>query len=157
VDPLGGSWYVESLTDRIEREALALVREVDNLGGAAAAIERGFFQDAIARSAYALQQAQESGAAIVVGVNRFTDESAAPSIATPDFPELEARQRSRVAAVRAARDGVAAISALGSVEQAARGNEPLMPRIIEAVRARATLGEISDTLRRAWGVYRPAR
>jgi methylmalonyl-CoA mutase N-terminal domain/subunit len=157
VDPLGGSWYVESLTDRIEREALALIREVDNLGGAAAAIERGFFQDAIARSAYALQQAQESGAAIVVGLNRFTDDSAAPSTATPDFPELEARQRSRVAAVRAARDGVAAISALGSVEQAARGTEPLMPRIIEAVRARATLGEISDTLRKAWGVYRPAR
>ncbi len=157
VDPLGGSWYVEALTDRIEREALALVREVDGLGGAAAAIERGFFQDAIARSAYALQQAQESGETTVVGVNRFTDDSPPPAIATPDFAELEARQRTRVAAVRAARDGAAADAALAAVEQAARGTEPLMPPIVEAVRARATLGEISDALRKAWGVYRPAR
>jgi methylmalonyl-CoA mutase N-terminal domain/subunit len=156
VDPLGGSWYVEALTDRIEREALALMNEVDRLGGAAAAIERGFFQDAIARSAYALQQAQESGELTVVGVNRFVDASAPPPIATPDFPELETRQRARVAAVRAARDAGAAERALEAVARAARGTEPLMPPIIDAVRARATLGEISDTLRRAWGVYGPA-
>jgi methylmalonyl-CoA mutase, N-terminal domain len=155
VDPLAGSWYVEATTDRIEREALALVQEVDGLGGAAAAIERGFFQDAIARSAYALQQAQESGRATVVGVNRFTDDSAAPPIAAPNFPELEARQRARLAAVKAARDRVAVGRALAAVRQAAGGTQPLMPPIIEAVRARATLGEISDALRQAWGVYRP--
>jgi methylmalonyl-CoA mutase N-terminal domain/subunit len=155
VDPLAGSWYVEATTDRIEREALALVQEVDGLGGAAAAIERGFFQDAIARSAYALQQAQESGRATVVGVNRFTDDSAAPPIAAPNFPELEARQRARLAAVKAARDRVAVDRALAAVRQAAGGTQPLMPPIIEAVRARATLGEISDALRQAWGVYRP--
>ncbi|HTK42400.1 MAG TPA: methylmalonyl-CoA mutase family protein [Gemmatimonadales bacterium] len=154
VDPLAGSWYVEATTDRIEREALALVQEVDGLGGAAAAIERGFFQDAIARSAYALQQAQESGRATVVGVNRFTDDSAAPPIAAPNFPELEARQRARLAAVKAARDRVAVDRALAAVRQAAGGTQPLMPPIIEAVRARATLGEISDALRQAWGVYR---
>jgi methylmalonyl-CoA mutase N-terminal domain/subunit len=157
VDPLGGSWYVEALTDRIEREALALIREVDGLGGAASAIQRGFFQDAIARSAYGLQQAQESGEATVVGVNRFTDDSPPPAIATPDFAELETRQRARVGAVKAARDGAAADGALAAVEQAARGTKPLMPPIIEAVRARATLGEISDALRKAWGVYRPER
>jgi methylmalonyl-CoA mutase N-terminal domain/subunit len=155
VDPLAGSWYVEATTDRIEREALALVQEVDGLGGAAAAIERGFFQDAIARSAYALQQAQESGRATVVGVNRFTDDSAAPPIAAPNFPELEARQRARLAAVKAARDRVAVDRALAAVRQAAGGTQPLMPPIIEAVRVRATLGEISDALRQAWGVYRP--
>jgi methylmalonyl-CoA mutase N-terminal domain/subunit len=155
VDPLAGSWYVEATTDRIEREALALVQEVDGLGGAAAAIEQGFFQDAIARSAYALQQAQESGRATVVGVNRFTDDSAAPPIAAPNFPELEARQRARLAAVKAARDRVAVDRALAAVRQAAGGTQPLMPPIIEAVRVRATLGEISDALRQAWGVYRP--
>ena len=156
VDPLGGSWYVESLTDRIEREAQALVEEVDRLGGSAAAIERGFLQEAIARSAYALQQAQEAGELTVVGVNRFTDDSRPPAIIAPNFPELEARQRARVTAVRAARDGPAVERALTAVGQAARGTAPLMPPIIEAVRARATLGEISDTLREAWGVYRPA-
>jgi methylmalonyl-CoA mutase N-terminal domain/subunit len=155
VDPLAGSWYVEATTDRIEREALALVQEVDGLGGAAAAIERGFFQDAIARSAYALQQAQESGRATVVGVNRFTDDSAPPPVAAPNFPELESRQRARLAAVKAARDRVAVDRALAAVRQAAGGTQPLMPPIIEAVRARATLGEISDALRQAWGVYRP--
>jgi methylmalonyl-CoA mutase N-terminal domain/subunit len=157
VDPLGGSWYVEALTDRIEQEAQALVTEVDRLGGAVAAIEQGFLQDAIGRSAYALQQAQESGELTVVGVNRFTDDSSPPAISTPDFPELEARQRGRVAALRAARDNGSVERGLALVGRAAGGNEPLMPPIIEAVRARATLGEISDTLRKAWGVYRPAR
>jgi methylmalonyl-CoA mutase N-terminal domain/subunit len=155
VDPLGGSWYVEALTDRIEREARALIEEVDRLGGAARAIERGFFQEAIARSAYAQQQAQESGALTVVGVNRFTDDSAPPAIATPDFPELEVRQRERLADVRARRDGKAAAGALAAVGRAAAGDGSLMPPIVEAVRARCTLGEISDALRAAWGVYRP--
>jgi methylmalonyl-CoA mutase, N-terminal domain len=155
VDPLAGSWYVEALTDRIEREALALVQDVDRLGGAASAIERGFFQESIARSAYALQQAQESGKATVVGVNRFTDDSAPPTIAAPNFPELEARQRASLAAVKAGRNQVAVDHALVAVGHAARSSQPLMPPIIDAVRARATLGEVSDALRQAWGVYRP--
>ncbi len=155
VDPLGGSWYVEALTDRIEREARALVEEVDRLGGAARAIERGFYQEAIARSAYAHQQAQESGKLSVVGVNRFTDDSAPPAIEVPNFPELEARQRARLADARGRRDGAAARRALGAVGGVARRTEPLMPAIIDAVRARATLGEISDTLRTEWGIYRP--
>ncbi|MGE5232385.1 MAG: methylmalonyl-CoA mutase [Deltaproteobacteria bacterium] len=155
VDPLGGSWYVEALTDRIEGEARALIEEVDRLGGAARAIERGFYQEAIARSAYAYQQAQESGRLAVVGVNRFTDDSAPPAIAIPNFPELEARQRARLADTRARRDATRVRRTLGEVGRAAAGTGPLMPAIIDAVRARATLGEISDALRAEWGTYRP--
>ncbi|HEU5170257.1 MAG TPA: methylmalonyl-CoA mutase family protein [Gemmatimonadales bacterium] len=156
VDPLAGSWYVEALTDRIEHEARRLIEEVDAMGGAAAAIERGFFQEAIARSAYELQRAQEAGEVTVVGVNRFTEDAPPPRIETPDFPELEARQRARLAEVKARRDAARAEAGLRAVGDAAAGTTPLMPAIIDAVRARATLGEISDALRRVWGVYRPA-
>ena len=96
VDPLAGSWYVESLTDAIEEGARALIAEVDALGGAARAIERGFFQEAIARSAYEIQKAQECGELVVVGVNRFADGSPPPTIETPDFSALEARQKARL-------------------------------------------------------------
>jgi methylmalonyl-CoA mutase, N-terminal domain len=156
IDPLGGSYFVEALTDRIEAGALALIREVDALGGAAAAVARGYFQEAIARSAWELQQRQESGAQVVVGVNRFTDGAPPPVIAMPDFAELAARQRARLAEVRARRDARAVASALDSVGKAASGSAPLMPPILDAVRARATLGEISDALRQIWGSFRPA-
>jgi methylmalonyl-CoA mutase N-terminal domain/subunit len=156
VDPLAGSWYVESLTDRIEAGARALIEEVDALGGAAKAIERGFFQEAIARSAWELQQRQESGDQVVVGVNRFTDDSPSPKIETPDFSALESDQKARLAAVKQRRDAAAVTSALSALRIAAEGSDPLMPPILDAVRARATLGEISDTLRAVWGVYRPA-
>jgi methylmalonyl-CoA mutase N-terminal domain/subunit len=154
VDPLGGSWYVESLTDRIEAEARALVEQVDGLGGAARAVERGWFQDAIARSAYEHQQAVEAGRQVVVGVNRFTDDSPAPIMPVPDYSALAARQRQRLAEVRGRRDGESVRGALAGVEAAARGTASLMPPILEAVRVRATLGEISDVLRACWGVYR---
>ncbi|MFL5403263.1 MAG: methylmalonyl-CoA mutase [Gemmatimonadales bacterium] len=156
VDPLAGSYYVESLTDDIESGARALIAEVDALGGAARAIERGFFQEAIARSAYELQKAQESGDRVVVGVNRFTDDSSSLSIDTPDFSVLERQQRDRLATIKRDRDARAVKAGLAEVRQAAAGAAPLMPPIIAAVRARATLGEISDTLRAVWGVYRPA-
>ena len=155
VDPLAGSYYVESLTDAIEAGARELIARVDELGGAAKAIERGYFQEAIARSAYELQQAQESGEMVVVGVNRFTDGSPPPVIEAPDFSALEAEQRARLAAVKLARDGEAVRVRLAELRAAAAGTTPLMPPILEAVRARATLGEISDTLREVWGVYRP--
>ena len=156
IDPLGGSYYVEALTDRIEAEALALIREVDGLGGAAEAVARGYFQEAIARSAWELQQRQESGGKVVVGVNRFTDGSPPPVIAMPDFAGLATRQRARLSEVRARRDGQAVASALGEVRKAAAGSDPLMPPILAAVRARATLGEVSDALRQVWGSFRPA-
>lgn len=157
IDPLGGSWYVEQLTDRLEGEAMALVAEVDALGGAARAVEIGYFQEKIAASAWALQQRQEAGELVVVGVNRFTDAGPPPSIPSPDYPALEERQRARLAATKAARDGAAVARTLAAVEQGARGTAPLVPLIINAVRARATLGEVSDALRRAWGVYHPGR
>ena len=156
VDPLAGSWYLESLTDRIEADARGLIAEVDALGGAAAAIDRGYFQEAIARSAWALQQAQESGQQVVVGVNRYTDDSPALDIARPDYSALAMRQKARLAEVKAKRDAGAVRATLETVGSAARGTVPLMPSIIEAVRARATLGEISDSLRAAWGEFRPS-
>jgi methylmalonyl-CoA mutase, N-terminal domain len=155
VDPLAGSYYVESLTDDIETAARALIEEVDALGGAARAIERGFFQEAIARSAYELQKAQESGERVVVGVNRFTDDSPPVSIAAPDFSALESQQRARLKEVKRVRDPQAVRTALAAIGDAARGADQLMPPIISAVRARASLGEISDALRAVWGVYRP--
>ncbi len=157
IDPLGGSYFVEALTDRIEAEALALIEEVDALGGAAAAVEQGHFQEAIARSAWAAQQRQEAGTQVVVGVNRFTDDERPPVIAMPNFAELAGRQRARLVAVRAARDAARVATALAAVRAAAGTTEPLMPTILDAVRVRATLGEISDALRGVWGTYRPAR
>jgi methylmalonyl-CoA mutase N-terminal domain/subunit len=154
VDPLAGSYYVESLTDSIEQGARKLIQHVDELGGAARAIERGFFQDAIARSAYDLQKAQEAGDRVVVGVNRFTDDSPPLTIASPDFSALETQQRGRLAQVKAGRDSEAVHAALSGLREIAAGQGALMPAIITAVRARATLGEISDTLRAVWGVYR---
>jgi methylmalonyl-CoA mutase N-terminal domain/subunit len=155
VDPLGGSHYVENLTDEIERKARGLIDEIDALGGAVKAVETGFYQEAIGRSAYELQKAQEDGRVTIVGVNRFTSDEQPAPLALPDFPELEARQRRRVEQARAARDQDRVAQRLGALEEAARGSAPLMPLIIEAVRVRATLGEISDALRRAWGVYQP--
>jgi methylmalonyl-CoA mutase N-terminal domain/subunit len=156
IDPLAGSYYVETLTDSIERQARELIAEVDAAGGAARAIEQGFFQDAIARSAYELQKAQESGERVVVGVNRFTDDSAPLPIETPDYTALEEQQRSRLSAVKRRRDAGTVDRALYLVREAAVGDHRLMPAIVEAVKVRATLGEISDTLRAVWGVYRPA-
>jgi methylmalonyl-CoA mutase N-terminal domain/subunit len=156
VDPLAGSYYVEALTDSIETGARELIAVVDELGGAARAIEQGFFQEAIARSAYAIQKAQESGERVVVGVNRYVDDSLPLSIQAPDFSALEGEQRARLMEVRQRRDGRAVAAALKRVRNAAAGSDPLMPPIIDAVRTRATLGEISDTLREVWGVYRPA-
>ncbi len=153
VDPLAGSWYVESLTDRLEAEARDLIAQVDALGGAVRAIERGWFQEAIARSAWQLQQAQESGDQVVVGVNRFVEESPAPTLVRPDYSALAARQQARLAEVKRGRDAAKVATVLAAVGAAARGEAQLVPPIIEAVRARATLGEVSDVLREAWGEY----
>jgi methylmalonyl-CoA mutase, N-terminal domain len=155
VDPLAGSYYVEALTDSIEAGARDLMGEIDTMGGAARAIEKGFFQDAIARSAYELQKAQEAGERVIVGVNRFTDDSSSLPIETPDYSALEGEQCSRLAEIKRSRNGEVVVSTLGVVKEAAGGTAPLMPPIIDAVRARATLGEISDTLRDVWGLYRP--
>lgn len=154
VDPLAGSWYVEDLTNRIEAGARALMDEIAAIGGAARAIEKGFVQEAIADSAWALQQAQESGEMVVVGVNEFRDDAPAPTIETPDYRALATRQREALAAARSARDAGPVSASLAHLRLAADGTDNLMPPILDAVRARATLGEISDVLREAWGAYR---
>ena len=163
VDPLAGSYFVEALTTEIERQATALIERVDELGGAERAIAAGFFQEEIARSAYAQQLRVEAGETVVVGVNRFADDADPPSIPTPDFSALEREQVDRVRSVRAARDAGRAEAALAAIRAAAApyaasnatARPALMPLIVEAVRARATVGEISDTLRSSWGEYRP--
>jgi methylmalonyl-CoA mutase N-terminal domain/subunit len=164
-DPLAGSYYVERLTDELERRAGELLAKVDELGGSERAIAAGFFQEEIARSAYEYQLRVESGEAVVVGVNRFADAQEPPIIPAPDYSALERDQVTRVRALRAARDGAAverALAALGAAAQSFAGDRPaagraeLMPLIIDAVRARATVGEISDTLAAVWGTYRPA-
>jgi len=155
VDPLGGSYYLEALTDRIERDARALIEEVDALGGSTRAVEAGFFQRRIAESAYELQKAIERGEVTIVGVNRFEMDEPPPRIDLPRFAELEARQIERLGSTRAGRDAAPVQATLGTLDAAARGEGRLMAPIIDAVRARATLGEISDVLRHAWGCYRP--
>jgi methylmalonyl-CoA mutase N-terminal domain/subunit len=156
VDPAGGSWYVEALTDRVEQEARKLLEEIERAGGAARAVERGLFQEAIARSAYAQQRAIESGERVVVGVNDYADDQEIPSPPAPDYSALAAAQRRRVAEMRGKRDAANVKRALAGLERAARDPAALlMEPMLEAVRARGTVGEISDVLRGVWGVYRP--
>jgi methylmalonyl-CoA mutase N-terminal domain/subunit len=156
---------VEHLTTQLEERATALMEKVESLGGSSRAIAAGFFQDEIARSAYEHQLRVESGETVIVGVNRFTDGSAPVTIPTPDYSALERGQVERIRAVRAHRDAAdhaRAIAALGNaaaaqISSAAQGtgaNPHLMPLIIDAVRARASVGEISDALEAHWGRYR---
>jgi methylmalonyl-CoA mutase N-terminal domain/subunit len=153
VDPLAGSWHVEALTDRIEQQARELIAGIDEVGGAARAIEQGLMQRAIADSAWTQQQAVESGAQVVVGVNRHVTDDEAAAIEAPDFGALERGQVVRLAAVRDGRDPRRVEATLAAVRDAAKGDAAMMPPIVDAVRARATLGEISDVLRHVWGTY----
>ena len=162
-DPLAGSYYVESLTDTLERDAVSLLQRVDELGGAARAIEAGFFQEEIGRSAYEHQLRVERGETVIVGVNKFTDGAEPPVISSPDYSALAREQVASVKAVRAARDAGAVQRALDALKTAAVGytgdsappRARLMPLIIDAVRARSSVGEISDVLSGVWGAYRP--
>ena len=157
VDPVGGSWYVEALTDRAEREARALLDGIEQAGGAAKAAERGVFQEAIAKSAYAAQKAIEAGETVVVGVNEYADDQGIPSVSAPDYSTLAREQKNRIARGRGTRDGGRVKGVLDELKAAATASgSPLMEPILAAVRARATVGEISDVLRAVWGVYRPS-
>ena len=165
VDPLAGSYFVEWLTDELEREAVALMERIEELGGAARAIESGFLHDEIARSAYAHQMRVESGDAIIVGVNRFADPGEQATVPRPDYGRLESDQVARLVERRQARDGAVVTAALNAVRGIARryrddadpaAMPSLMPAIIDAVRARASVGEIADGLREEWGAFVPA-
>jgi len=152
-DPLGGSYYVEALTDELEARAWELIQRVESLGGAVAAIEQGFVQDEIEQAAFAWQREIESGERVIVGVNRFhEDEEAQVELQRID-PEAERRQLERTARVRAERDAGAAERALAAVRETARGEANLLPPMRDALRARCTVGEICETLRDEWGMY----
>jgi len=155
VDPLAGSYYIESLTNELIQRAQALIHEIDELGGSVAAIESGWMQGRIADSAYRSQQAIEKGEQIVVGVNKFADGSAQAKIPLQRHdPGIEAAQAKRLQKLRESRDAKSVEKTLAAVRQAAQGTENLMPTFITAVDAGATLGEICNVLRDIFGVYR---
>ena len=153
IDPLAGSYYVESLTGEIERRARAYIERIDEMGGAVRAIERGFQQREIHEAAYAWQKRVESSDATVVGVNRFAEqEDESPDVLKVDeAAQHEAAERLRK--FRAARDEPAATKALDALEETAHGDDNVVPRILDAVTSHATLGEIADRLRRVFGEY----
>ena len=157
VDPLGGSYFVESLTDELERLATEMIEKVDAMGGAVAAIEAGFYQDEIHEAAYRIQRGIETEERVVVGVNRFVDASAKPVELQRISEEETARQMERLRELRASRDQRAVDAALADVEETARGTGNVLPPMREALRLRATLGEVSDALRRVFGEYRARR
>jgi len=156
-DPAGGSYEIEAQTDRIEREARALLDRIDALGGTLPAIESSFIQREIQDAAYKAQRDIDAGTRVVVGVNRFAAESDEGSIETLRIdPQIEIRQVNRVRRTRTSRDKTAWRSATEAVTSAARGGDNLVPPILAAVEARATVGEISDALRQVFGEYREA-
>ncbi len=155
VDPLAGSYYIEYLTDEIEKRAGEYIAKIDAMGGALAAIESGFMQQEIQSAAYRFQQDVDSNTQVVVGVNRFkVDEEIKPEILRVD-ETIQQMQAEKLAALRARRDNAAVNAALTRLAEAARGTENLMPHILSAVEAYATTGEISNTLRDVWGEYQP--
>ncbi len=151
VDPLAGSYYIESVTDELESRASALIQNIDELGGAVPAIESGFQQREIADASYRWQRAVESGERVVVGVNRYVDDTEEPIPVHRVSDELRARQVDRTADVRAGRDARAVSAALEAVESSARGQDNLMPAILRAVESLATVGEISESLANVFG------
>jgi methylmalonyl-CoA mutase N-terminal domain/subunit len=157
-DPLAGSYYVESLTNELESRASELIQKVEEIGGAEQAIAAGFFQEEIARSAYEHQLRVEAGDTVIVGVNKFVDDAEVPTVPAPDYSALEKQQVRNVKALRKKRDPQAVKKTLGALSAASRDlSKPLhlMPAIIHAVRSRATVGEIADSLAENWGYYRP--
>jgi methylmalonyl-CoA mutase N-terminal domain/subunit len=157
VDPLAGSYVVEYLTNEIERQANDYIAAIDEMGGAAVAVERGYMQSEIAEAAYRAQRAVEQGEQVIVGVNKFEEE-----VETADLeqlkvdPAVEEQQRQQLAALRAQRDSERVSALLVRIEEAAKTpHAPLMPLFVEAVEANCTLGEICGVLREVWGEYQP--
>jgi methylmalonyl-CoA mutase N-terminal domain/subunit len=154
IDPLGGSYFVESLTNRIEAEAYDYFRRIDELGGVVEAIKENFFQREIAEASFRYQREVESGERVVVGVNRYVQEDETPLEILKIDAALEQKQIEGVAAVRGRRDGAGVDAALARLKAAAAGDENLMGPILEATRAYVTMGEMCDALRDVWGVWR---
>ncbi len=152
-DPLGGAYFIEALTAELEARAEGLIERIDELGGAVAAIERGFVQGEIEASAFAFQTEVESGERVIVGVNRYREAGSEDVSLLRVDPAIEQRQRERTARLRAERDSHAADHALGEVRAAASGEANLLPPMREALRAHCTVGEICGVLRELWGTY----
>lgn len=160
IDPLGGSFYVEHLTDQLEAEAERLIQEIDALRGAVAAVEAGYFQRAIEESAWQFQKEVEEGKRVIVGVNRFADPKSPLNEPTPVQridPALHEKRKRELAAFKAKRDGESVRVGLENLRQTAKGSENLFPYVLEAFRRRATLGEVCGVLREEWGEYQPGR
>jgi methylmalonyl-CoA mutase N-terminal domain/subunit len=152
---MGGSYMVENLTTELEQKASEYLSKIDDLGGAVAAIERGYQQREIQNAAYLYQREIETKDRIIVGVNEFTAGDEPPTDILKVNPELEDKQKRAVAKVRAERDSAKATKTLGRVEAAAREGSNVMPAIVDAVRSWCTLGEIADAMRKVFGEYKP--
>jgi methylmalonyl-CoA mutase, N-terminal domain len=157
VDPFAGSYVVESMTDELEAAALALMRQIEDRGGAVRAIEQGFQKGEIERSAYGIAREIESGERVIVGVNRFQSEEEEPYEPLRVDPAIEQQQRERLARLRDERDAAAVTGALAALRKAAEGTDNVLPPMKDALRARATVGEVCDALRDVWGTYTPAK
>jgi methylmalonyl-CoA mutase N-terminal domain/subunit len=157
VDPLAGSYFVESLTDEVEAGAWAYLEKIDGMGGAVASIEAGFMQDEIEQAAYAYAKSIDDDERIIVGLNKFVDAEPESAEVFPIDPELQRQQAARVTSLKTSRDQAQVDALLGDVRDAARGSQNLMYPIKEALRNRVTLGEVSDALRDVFGVYAPTR
>ncbi|KAA0891706.1 acyl-CoA mutase large subunit family protein [Oryzomonas rubra] len=153
IDPLAGSFLVESLTDQVEKAAMEYIEKIDKLGGAVEAISRGFQQKEIQDSAYAYQKAIESSDMVIVGVNKFTVQEPPPTGLLKVKEEVEISQKQSLGAVKAGRDAAAVQAALSALETAAKGDDNLMPHILKAVKSYATLGEIADVFREVFGKH----
>jgi methylmalonyl-CoA mutase N-terminal domain/subunit len=153
IDPLGGSFFIESLTDEMERQAEAYFKRIDEIGGVIPAIEAGFFQKEIADAAFRYQKELEQKRRIMVGVNEFVTEDEEPLEILRIDPRLESEQAERVREVRRKRDQAKATNALNRLRKAAAGTDNLMPYILDAVRAYATEGEIMQAMIEVFGTY----
>jgi len=153
IDPLAGSYYIEAMTDKIEREAEAMIGEIEAMGGAVSAIENGWMQNEILSSAYKYQMEIEKGERTIVGVNKFTSDVMSDVTLTMMDPTVRETQSAKISALKKRRDNAAVEKALEALKKAAEGTDPLYPRILDAVRAYATEGEICNTLRDVFGEY----
>jgi methylmalonyl-CoA mutase N-terminal domain/subunit len=156
-DPLGGSYFIEALTDELEERAWELIERVDEAGGAVAAVESGFVQEEIERAAFEFQQEVEAGERVIVGVNAFEEEGEERVELLRIDPAAERRQLERTGRVRAERNADEAAAAIATVREAARGDGNLLPPMRDALRTRCTVGEICETLREEWGMYDAVR
>jgi len=154
-DPLGGSYYVESLTDRVEEEALAMMAEIDELGGAVRCIETGWTQRRISDSAYRFQTRVEAGERVVVGVNKYANDNDDKVEITKVGPRHQAAQSRALKRLRAGRDQAAVARRLSDIDRTARGTDNLMPPLKAALADYVTIGECCAVLRKVWGEYRP--